>query len=106
MRFRCGCPCCRNQPCQHKGRWLGFRVADADALPDAADRAVAEWVRSWRETAGPDAQRPPLTFAGVLGSEAVSMQREGVPMAEMVRIFSAAGRDGESPSGVPAVNAP
>lgn len=68
---------------------------------DAAERAVAEWIRSWRETAGPDAQRPALAFAGVLGAEAVSMQREGVPIAEMVRIFSAAGRDGESPSGVP-----
>jgi hypothetical protein len=63
---------------------------------------VTEWVRAWRETAGSQAPRPSLRFAGVLGGEAVAMMRAGVPMAEMVRLFSAAGRDGATPSGVPA----
>lgn len=88
--------------CAHHGRRVVSRPVDAAAPPDAATRAVAEWVRTWRETAGAASPRPPGRFARVLGAEAVAMARSGVGVADMVRIFSAAGRDLASPSGVPA----
>jgi hypothetical protein len=66
---------------------------------DNATKACREWVRAWRETVGPDASLPSLTFAALLGREAMAMQAEEVPLRDMLRVFSAAGRDGSAPSG-------
>lgn len=69
-------------------------------LFDNAAKACHEWIRAWRETVGPDTALPSLTFAASLGNEARAMQSDGVPLRDMLRIFSAAGRDGAAPSGL------
>lgn len=88
-----------------EGRCLCYWAPNEHRIPDVLDnagKACQEWIRAWRESVGPVEPRPPIRFAAVLGREALAMQREGASLPDMLRVFSAAARDGATPNGVSA----
>lgn len=71
---------------------------------DPAHEALRQWIAAWRSQR-PEAMRPGPEFSRHIGEEAVALMA-GMGKVELLRLFAAAGFDGQCVCGLDWTNVP